>query len=847
MSDADSLQAVSPQAPLTLRELAGLDRERCPLTRGVPFPPGAVHRTEDLRLTTASGEQIPTQLKPLAHWPDGSLKWVLADWQSDLVAGESLDLILGPGEGPTPIPTSQILVEEEDDSIRVCTGRLRLTLRRDRVGVCEDVELGHRSQNVFVPTTRFGATGLELWARVCEGESFGGTRRRIYGPDGRCSAHLAPDAWSVEVEEAGPLRVVITCRGALELDTPMHHYAGYRPLQFVLRLHFYAGQPYIRCLYSTVMTLNARETQIEQIGLRWSIPESASLHCRTSGESVSLEAGDRLELHHVDDEVAHLTHQTSAGRQSEDKQQPEPWLLAEGASGGVGVAMRHMAKEFPKALHVSPDTGIEALPYCPAEDERMQLSRYAEDVAWHEGEGIYSDGTGTAKTTELFVTYYDSGQGDHARASLQGLLTPPHVSVSPSQMAGCRATGGFEVAGDRFPRSDALLQGVVDWLQRQIQLGRWYGFFNHGDFLIAWEEAAQTWRYHGRWGWCNSEWDPRHGVWIQYLRTGDADLFYLGEAMTRHSVDVDTCHWHPFRPYFVGGCYRHSVDHFSDEPVASHTFLDNWIDHYYLTGDLRTLEVLCEAGDFFLRYRWTEDARFSFSLRSIANTLRGLLYVFEATGEQRYMDRAVEVFEAIARGQNEDGSWHKRFQISTPDRLPSQLPFGMATEGTTFAVELGAPAFTDEEHLALSGDKKPIRREVPIEDQKGYQTHYLLIGIELFHRMTGRQDAARVYRRAVDWFCGGDPGQGSEFARQQHYGGILCRHLAYNWRLTGDVRYLQIGQDVLETVVQMQDTSDDPMRRGALAMSPMYVSLVFFGVPYLLEALREAELDEPSG
>ena len=113
--------------------------------------------------------------------------------------------------------------------------------------------------------------------------------------------------------------------------------------------------------------------------------------------------------------------------------------------------------------------------------------------------------------------------------------------------------------------------------------------------------------------------------------------------------------------------------------------------------------------------------------------------------------------------------------------------------------------------------------------------------------MTGRQDAARVYRRAVDWFCGGDPGQGSEFARQQHYGGILCRHLAYNWRLTGDVRYLQIGQDVLETVVQMQDTSDDPMRRGALAMSPMYVSLVFFGVPYLLEALREAELDEPSG
>ena len=47
------------------------------------------------------------------------------------------------------------------------------------------------------------------------------------------------------------------------------------------------------------------------------------------------------------------------------------------------------------------------------------------------------------------------------------------------------------------------------------------------------------------------------------------------------------------------------------------------------------------------------------------------------------------VYTVIARGQNEDGSWHKRFQVSTPDRLPNQGPYGMATEGTTLAVEMG--------------------------------------------------------------------------------------------------------------------------------------------------------------
>ena len=260
-------------------------------------------------------------------------------------------------------------------------------------------------------------------------------------------------------------------------------------------------------------------------------------------------------------------------------------------------------------------------------------------MAWHEGEGVYADGTGTAKTSELFVTWFRVGGSDTAVEDLRGLLSPPHAAVAPAHMARCQVTGGFAPATGAFPHSDRMLSGFVEWLHRQIQLGRWYGFFDHGDALVAWEEEAGDWRFRGRWGWCNSEWDPRHGVWIEYLRTGDPGLFDLGEAMTRHSVDVDTCHWHGYRPYFVGGCFRHSVDHFGDEPCASHTFIDNWVDHYYLTGDLRTLQVLREAGAFLYNFHWTEDPQFSFSLRSIANALRGLLYVYEVTGEERFLRR----------------------------------------------------------------------------------------------------------------------------------------------------------------------------------------------------------------
>ena len=67
---------------------------------------------------------------------------------------------------------------------------------------------------------------------------------------------------------------------------------------------------------------------------------------------------------------------------------------------------------------------------------------------------------------------------------------------------------------------------------------------------------------------------------------------------------------------------------------------------------------------------------------------------------------------------------------------------------------------------------------LPYEEQKGYQTHYLMVGLELLHRMTGRADVAEVFVRAVDWFCGGKGVFDAEFARAQSYHGVLCGSLA---------------------------------------------------------------------
>ena len=835
---------------LTVTDRDGQPRSEWPLTRGVPLPEGAVGETGELMLAGPGGDAVPVQLRPLARWPDGSLKWVLADFQADVDGGEPSVYHLQGGE-PAPVSSDEAVeVSETEEAVVVCTGPLRFSLSRVDARPFDRVEIGRRVDGLFRAETELsGEGGGELWARIREGEFLGGTRRRIYGMGGECLASLAPEEWSVEVEEAGPLRSVITCRGALEQRAPMHHYTGYRPLRFVLRIHAWAGQPFVRLQHTVVFHLNPRETQVAEIGLRLPLRDGGGgILCRSASEphrAAALPPGGELLLAQQEDNHFRQLETGSGGPRVSEGERTEGWLTAESPAGGLGVAMRHMAEQHPTALQAG-GGGIAAMPWHHPEGRLLSLERYSEEVAWHEGEGVYSDGTGAARTTELFAAWFAPGDSESAVGSLRGLLRPPHAAVDPGDLARCQATGGFAPAG-AFPRSDRMLSGFVEWMERQIRLGRWYGFFDYGDALVAWDEAGGDWRFTGRWGWCNSEWDPRHGVWIEYLRTGEPQWFDLGEAMTRHSVDVDTCHWHPFRPYFVGGCYRHSVDHFGDEPCASHTFIDNWVDHYYATGDLRTLEVLREAGGFLRGFHWTEDPQYSFSLRSIGNALRGLLYVYEVTGEEAFLRRAEEVYEVIARGQNDDGSWHKRFQVSTPDRQPVQSPYGMASEGTTLAVELGAPPFSDEELLALRGGDAPILRVMPYEDQKGYQTHYLLIGIELLHRLTGRQDVAEVYVRAVDWFCGGPGATGPEFALQQHYYGIICRHLAYAWRLTGRPAYLEIARAVLERLMQMQDWSDDPKKRGSVSMSPMGLSLVFFGVPCLLEALAEAGMEEPGG
>ena len=253
--------------------------------------------------------------------------------------------------------------------------------------------------------------------RICESFDSTAGKRYLYGMGGNCLASLAKDDYTVELEEVGPLRTVIKCTGAFEADIPMHHYAGYRPFRLVTRIYAYAGQTHLRILHTVVVACNPRETEVEEIALR--VPVSLKGPVRFRAASLrptegSLSPDEAILLGQLSDNQFFLEQQRVAEQQIiAEGERTEGWMTIEDDQVGVGVGLRYMPEEYPKALRAAgTGDGIDVFLWKGVDGKRLSLKRYAEEMSWGEGEGVYADGTGTAKTSEFFVYFYRASEGD---------------------------------------------------------------------------------------------------------------------------------------------------------------------------------------------------------------------------------------------------------------------------------------------------------------------------------------------------------------------------------------------------------------------------------------------------
>jgi len=79
--------------PIILNEKNALNRKAEPITMGVPFAKSKLTVIDRLALFYLD-EIIPCQIKTTAKWNDGSIKWILLEFQIDLVKNHEKHLIL---------------------------------------------------------------------------------------------------------------------------------------------------------------------------------------------------------------------------------------------------------------------------------------------------------------------------------------------------------------------------------------------------------------------------------------------------------------------------------------------------------------------------------------------------------------------------------------------------------------------------------------------------------------------------------------------------------------------------------------------------------------------------------
>ena len=108
---------------IQINEQAGIARKNEFVRLGVPLLEGQVTEAKQLFLQTENID-TPCQFKPLTYWPDGSLRWVLASFQTTLEANQTntFELIKSEKRVNNTTVDQEIKVEQRQQELEVQTG-----------------------------------------------------------------------------------------------------------------------------------------------------------------------------------------------------------------------------------------------------------------------------------------------------------------------------------------------------------------------------------------------------------------------------------------------------------------------------------------------------------------------------------------------------------------------------------------------------------------------------------------------------------------------------------------------------------------------------------------------------
>ncbi|MGP3634284.1 exo-rhamnogalacturonan lyase family protein [Streptomyces sp. 24-1644] len=612
-------------------------------TFGVPWARGQVPAGQKFALAAADGKDIPVQTWATATWPDGSVKWTAHAVGPEAAAGKKFTLTTTTGEPAGP--AHQVGVKNTGSTITVSTGVITARIGRSGSRLISSLTRGSTE------IARDGKLVLIRQGEIEDGDQGQEKYERFESAITRTEVEQSGPVRAVVRVEGKHRR---GSRSWLPFSVRLYFYAGAESFRMVHTITFDGTQEpgkadgdFIRGLgvrFTVPMRDEAYDRHIRIGGegtgmLREAVKGITGLR-RDPGAAVQAAQfeGTRLpdpatwdqrvtsRLHLIPTWGDYTLSQLSADGFTLRKRTKKGhgWIAAGGgrrasgfgyvggASGGLSFGLRDFWEKHPAQLDIRDahtDAAEVTLWLWSPEAEPMDLRFYhdglGQDTYAEQLEGLnityedYEPGFGTpygiARTSELLFWAHDSTPSAEALGrETQAVRTLPQLAAPPSQLIEARVFGGLFSPVDRSTPAKAKIEDHLDFLftyyRDQVDMRRWYGFWDYGDVMHSYDPARHQWRYDvGGYAWDNSELSPDLWLWYAYLRSGRADIFRFAEAMTRHTGEVDVYHL----GQWAGLGTRHGIQHYADsakqQRIANTTYRRIY---YFLTADERVGDLM---------------------------------------------------------------------------------------------------------------------------------------------------------------------------------------------------------------------------------------------------------------
>ncbi len=620
--------------PVSLKWIGDVPSINTPVSFGVPFTQGSLTQNKAIALFSADGKQLSSDMWPLAYWPDGSIKW---GGVSAVIPASTNQLKLQINTASKKKAESMPLVSK-NNAFEVNTGVIKAVFPKTGEYLLDglwygDIKVGGKAY------------------LICQAQD----KPLAENADQIHFTNYKSKIKKVDIEQNGAVRTVVKIEGVhktvgrewLPFTIRFYLYKGSDQIKMVHSFIYDGDQnkdyihslgvrfevPMREAVYNRhiafsgaedgvwsepvqplvgrrVLTLNGDNTLQQQQMEGKRIPEYEKFDAENRDLLDKWASWDGFRLSQLNADAFSIRK-----RATDDN----PWIgtfsgirsngyvFAGDVSGGLGVCLHDFWQSYPSSLEVDnarKDTAAITMWLWSPEAEAMDLRHY--DKVAHDLNASYEDVQeglstpyGIARTHTLTIVPQPAYPGKAGIAkTAKALSADSPLMCSPEYLQRQEAFGIWSLPDNSTPfraNIEDRLNGYIDFYQKAIEQNKWYGFWNYGDVMHAYDPVRHEWRYDvGGFAWDNTELGSNMWLWYNFLRTGRADIWKMAKAMARHTAEVDV--YHIGENAGLGS--RHNVSHWGCGAKEARISQAAWNRfYYYLTTDERCGDLMKEVKD----------------------------------------------------------------------------------------------------------------------------------------------------------------------------------------------------------------------------------------------------------